>query len=260
MRSEDQTLSFKEEGTYRIYAVDMAGNTSSITMFVIDRTAPNYNLTGVLNKGVTDTSVRLVTEENALIVVNASYNIPTLYNFEEDGYYQIVIRDLAGNTVNLQFVINKTKNILVNNKTITFITQHNAIKTIMITGTTYPRNSGILLAMPKLEGGFEYVSGKLFSESEYQLLMSGGTLEIGVSETDDTYMFVGFVVASEELNKFGSQTVEGDQEEEDGLGYSAAIIVVIAALVGGFLFFIKRRRKVEEEEDVEEEIIYEDYD
>lgn len=258
-RSSEQTLSFTEEGTYRIYAVDMAGNTSSITMFVIDRTAPNYNLTGVLNKGVTDSSVRLVAEENSLIVVNSAYNIPTLYNFETDGYYQVVIRDLAGNTVNLQFVINKSKSIIVNNKTISFITQHNAIKTIVINGTTYPRNSGILLAMPKLEGGFEYVNGKLFSEEEYQLLMSGQDLKIPVSETDDTYMFVGFVVLSEELNKFGSQTVDGDDEEDESGIYAAVVFVILAAIAGGFMFFIKRRKRVEDEE-VEEEIIYDDYE
>lgn len=264
VRSEEQTLSFTEEGTYRIYAVDMADNVSSVVMFVIDRTAPNYNLTGVLNKGVTDTNVRLVTEENATIVVNASYAIPTLYTFENDGYYQVVIRDLAGNSVNLQFVINKTKTITVNGKLITIISQHDAISKMSITGRGYNRNSGIMLTMPQLAGGFSYVNGKLLSESEYQLLMSGGTLEIAVSETDDTYMFVGFVVSSEELNKFGSQTVDGDKDDEDdggaAAGYSAALIIALIALGGGIFFFVKRRRRREEEEEIEEETIYEDYD
>lgn len=262
-RSEEQTLSFTEEGTYRIYAVDMADNVSSVVMFVIDRTAPNYSLTGVLNKGVTDTNVRLVTEENATVVVNASYTIPTLYTFENDGYYQIVIRDLAGNSVNLQFVINKTKTIMVNGKLVTIISQHDAISKMSITGRSYNRNSGIMLTMPQLAGGFTYVNGKLFSESEYQLLLSGGTLEIPVSETNDTFMFVGFVVASEELNKFGSQTVDGDKEDDEGgaaAGYSAAIIILALALGGGIFFFVKRRRRQEEEEEIEEETIYEDYD
>ena len=232
-------------------------------MFVIDRTAPNYSLTGVLNKGVTNTNVRLVTEENATLVVNATYTIPTLYTFENDGYYQIVIRDLAGNSVNLQFVINKTKTIVVNGKMVTIVSQHDAISKMSITGRDYSRNSGVMLTMPLLSGGFSYVNGKLFSESEYQLLLSGGTLEIPVSATDDTFMFVGFVVASEELNKFGSQTVDGDKDDDEGVaaaGYSAALIIGILALGGGTLFFVKRRRRHEEEEEIEEETIYDDYD
>ena len=258
-RSEEQTLNFTIEGTYRIYAVDMADNVSAITMFVIDRTAPNYNLTGVVNKGITNTDVHLITEENATVAVNASQNIPTLYTFTQDGYYQVVIRDLAGNTTVLQFVINKTNTIIVNEKLITIISQHNAIDKISITGKNYDRNSGILLVMPQIEGGFKYVSGKLFSESEYQTLISGGTLELPVSGTDDTYMFAAFVVPAEELNKFGSQTVDGDEDEDSIFGYMSAAIFVIALIAFMFIFFLKRRRKQEEEEESEEETIYEDY-
>ena len=259
VRSEEQTLSFTAEGTYRIYAVDMADNVSTVVMFVIDRTAPNYNLTGVLNKGITNTDVSLITEENAIVAVNASYNIPTLYTFTDQGYYQVVIRDLAGNTVTLQFVINRSNTVVVNQKTIGIISQHNAIGKVSISGKSYARDNGLMIAMPLLEGGFKYVSGKLFSESEYQTLLSGGVVEITVSETDDTYMFVGFVVSSDELNKFGSQTVDGDGDDDSAIGYGAAAFFALLLILLLFIFFLKRRRKQEEEEETEEETIYEDY-
>jgi len=257
VRTEEQTVKFDKEGTYRIYAVDMADNVSGVTMFVVDRTPPNYSLTGAINKGVTNTDVRLITEENAIVAVNNSYNIPTLYNFIEDGYYNVTIRDLAGNTVALQFVINKAKQVMVDGKLISIISQHNAIDKVSITGNGYARNNGVMIVMPLVDGGFKYVSGKLFSETEYQTLLSGGTIEIKVAGSDDTYMFVGFVVTSEELNKFGSQTVEGDDDDEGVLAYGIAAIVVIGIMLLFFVFFLKRRKKQEEEEEVEE-IIYDD--
>ncbi len=257
VRTDEQVLSFSHEGTYRVYAVDMADNVSSVVMFVVDRTAPNFSLTGVINKGITNTDVNLITEENATIAVNSKYNIPTLYTFTNDGYYQVVIRDLAGNTVNLQFVINKTRSVIINEKLVNIISQHNAIDKVSISGTSYSRNNGILIAMPLIDGGFQYVSGKLFSESEYQTLISGGIVEIKVAGTDDTYMFVGFVVEAEELNKFGSQTVDGDESEDGGLGYAAIAFLIFALVAFFFVIFLKRRKKEEEEEE-EEEIIYED--
>jgi hypothetical protein len=261
IKVEEQTLAFTAEGTYRIYAVDMADNVSEVVLFVIDRTAPNYSLTGTINKGITNTDVNLITEENATVAVNASYNIPTLYTFIDDGYYQVVIRDLAGNTANIQFVINKGKQILVNDKIITIISQHNAIDKVSISGKNYSRSNGILIAMPLIDGGFKYVSSKLFSESEYQTLMSGGVVEIKVGASDDTYMFAGFVVSSDELNKFGSQTVEGDSSDDDDskIGYIALVLLVLALVLFLFIFFLKRRRKQEEEDEETEETIYEDY-
>lgn len=257
--STDQALSFTAEGVYRIYAVDLADNTSIMYMFVIDRTAPEYTLIGVENKGVTDSDVRLIAEEGTIVAVNATENIPTLYTFMQEGYYQVVIRDLAGNTVHLQFVINKELDVIVDNKLVHIISQHNAIDKVNITGKSYSRNSGVMIVMPLLEGGFKYVSGKLFSESEYQILMSGGTVEIAVAGTDDTYMFVGFVVASEELNKFGSQTVDGDDNDDSMVGYVGGALFFIFLIIFFLVLFLKRRRRQEEDEEVEEETIYDDY-
>ena len=257
VRSEEQRLLFTREGTYRIYAVDMAGNTSSVILFHIDKTPPTYSLSGVINKGITNTDVILTAEEGTSVIVNAHYNIPTLYTFRDDGYYQVAIRDLAGNTVNLQFVINKTLRVTVNDKIISILSQHNAIDKVSINGTRYPRNSGYMIVKPLLEGGFEYVSGKLFSEAEYQKLLAGETLEFGVSSTDDTYMFVGFVVTADELNKFETQTV--DEEDDDNfLTYLGIAAFIFGLFFFFFIFFIKKRKK-EEEEDEEEETIVDDY-
>ncbi len=253
---DKESVKFDLEGIYHIYAVDRAENVSKETTFVIDRTSPIYSLTGVLNKGITDTNVGLVTEENAIVAVNSQYNIPTLYNFTQEGYYQVVIRDLAGNAERVQFVINKSKNIIVSEKLVSILSQHNAIDKISIAGSHYPRNSGVLIAKPLLEGGYEYVSGKLFSESEYQALQSGRTVELKVSSTDDTYMLVAFVVEADELNKFGSQTVEGDDPENDDgeFVYSAMFFVALALVIFLFIFFLKRRKKQEEEDEEEETI------
>lgn len=253
---DKESLQFDLEGIYHIYAVDRAENVSDETVFVIDRTPPAYSLTGVLNKGITDTNVGLVTEENAIVAVNAQYNIPTLYNFTQEGYYQVIIRDLAGNAERIQFVINKSKNIIVSEKLISILSQHNAINKVSIAGSHYPRNSGILIAKPLLTGGYEYVSGKLFSESEYQALLSGRTVELKVSGTDDTHMFVAFVVNADELNKFGSQTVDGDNPENDDgeFIYIAMFLIAIALVIFLFIFFLKRRKKQEEDDEEEETI------
>ena len=155
----------------------------------------------------------------------------------------------------LQFVINKTKKVTVNNKIIEIISQHDANNKMSITGTTYPRNSGYMLVKPLAEGGFEYVSGKLFSETEYQKLIAGETIEFNVAPTDDTYMYAGFVVSSEELNKFGTQTVDGDEDDNGGMLYIALVLLLFLLIGFFFMFFLKRRRREEEEEENEETII-----
>lgn len=255
VRIEEQNVSLTVEGTYRIYAVDMADNVSTVVMFVIDRTPPQYTLTGVLNKGITDTDVQLIVEEGADVVVNSTYNIPTLYTFTNDGYYQVSIRDLANNTVVLQFVINKGKTITVNDKIIRIFSQHNAIDKVSISGTTYPRNSGLLIVSPLIEGGFKYISGKLFSEADYQKLLRGETIEFGVGPTDDTFMYAAFVVDEDELNKFGTQIVDGENEGGGNWLYIFLFIFILCLLLFLFIFFLKRRKEEEEEEEDDETII-----
>ena len=206
--------------------------------------------------------VNLIVEENTTIVVNSLYNIENNHTFENDGYYQVTIRDLAGNVVNIQFVINKGNTVMVDEKNIGILGQYNAINKLLVSGS-YPRNSGYMIAKPLLDGTFEYVSGKLFSEAEYQTLLSGETLEYKVSPTDDTYMFVAFIAPSDELNKFGSQTVDGDkddgEEEDEDNSLYVLLFFAVTLIGGGFMwFFIKRRRREEEDEDVDE-IIEDDY-
>ena len=255
IRVEEQTVNFVNEGRYRIYAVDMADNVSEVVSFVIDRTPPIYDLVGVINKGVTNTDVSLTVELEATIIVNSTYNIPNTYTFTEEGYYQVAIRDLAGNTVNLQFVINKDYTVVVNKTIITIITQHNAINKFTINGTNYPRNSGYLVAMPNIDGTFTYINSKLFSETEYQKLMNGESLEYGVSGSDDTYMFVAFVANSDELNKFGQKTVEDDEENNNAIAYIGAFIFIIAIILFFFIIFLKRRKKQQDEVEEKETTI-----
>lgn len=257
IRVEEQKVSLTKEGVYRIYAVDMADNSSNIVTFVIDRTPPIYELNGVLNKGITDTDVILTTEAEVSVVVNSLYNIPTVYTFTNDQYYQVTLRDLAGNTVNLQFVINKSTRVAVSNKIISIYSQHDAIDKIRISGN-YPRNSGYMIVKPDIDGGFIYVSGKLFSEDEYQKLTRGETIEFNAPYSDDTYMYAAFVVSADELNKFETQVVDDEDDKDNILGYIGAIAFIIGLFVFFFILFIKRRKK-QVDEETQDETIIDDY-
>ena len=64
-------------------------------------------------------------------------------------------------------------------------------------------------------------------------------------------MFVAFVVNADELNKFGSQTVDGDSPDNDdgGFAYIAMLLVALALVIFLFIFFLKRRKKQEEEDE-----------
>lgn len=255
VRVEEQMFELTREGKYKLYAVDMADNVSEEISFVIDRTMPVFDLNGVINKGITNTDVSLSVELETTIVVNSTYNIPNNYVFTEEGYYQVAIRDLAGNTVNLQFVINKDYSVIINKTIITIITQHDAIDKFTINGTGYPRNSGYLIAIPNVDGTFTYVNSKLFSEIEYQKLMNGETLEYSVGSSDDTFMYVAFVANSDELNKFGQTIVDDKEEKDNTITYVGALVFVIGIITFFFILFLKRRKKQQDEIEEKETTI-----
>lgn len=253
-----ETLLFESEGQYWVYAVDKAGNVGNPISFVIDTTPPSYALSGVLNGGITNTDVTLQTENDVTVSVNNKY-IPTNYTFNENGYYQVTIRDIAGNDVFLQFVINKNPTVTISNQSVTFISQNNAIDKFEVRpDSTYPKGVGFIYAKPLLEGGFEYISGKLFSDEEYNKLINGESLTFEVPSKDEDEMIVAFVVTLDELNKFTTQTVEGD--DDSAIIYTIAAIAIGGLFGGAFYFFVvvKRRKEEEEEEDVtiEDEDVY----
>ena len=254
-----QEITFTVEGQYSVYATDMAGNVSETITFVIDKTPPEYALVGVDNKGITSRDVSLVTENDVVVSVNGEY-IATNYTFTNNGYYKVTIRDKAGNDVFLQFVINKKSTVTIGKENVTFLSQHNAIDKFVAPGSSsYPRGTGFIFAKPMLDGTFEYISGTLFSDEEYSKLISGESISYNVPAVDEEEMVVAFIVTLDELNKFTTQTVEGD--DGSALVYSFAAIG-IAALGGAMFYFfvvVKRRKEEEEEIDDEEEIIDDEY-
>lgn len=252
----DQSIVFETEGQYWVYVTDMAGNVSGVKSFVIDKTPPSYSLEGVLNKGITNTDVHLVSEEGVTVSVNNQY-IPTTYTFTENGYYKVTIRDIAGNDVFLQFVINKNPTVTINNTSVTFISQNNAIdEFVAIASKSYPKGSGFIYAKPLLDGTFQYIKGTLFSDEEYSKLISGEDLTFDVPSVSEDEMVVSFVVTLDELNKFTTQTVEGD---DDSAIMYAIIAIAVAGLIGSmFYFFIIIKRKKDEEEEEDEVTIEED--
>jgi len=255
---DGQRVLFDTEGEYVVYATDMAGNTtqSRPIRFIIDLTPPEYSLEGVLNGGITNTDVTLVTEPEAIVSVNNQY-ISTSHIFSENGYYRVTIRDKAGNDVYLQFVINKDPVVKINNKDVEFISQNNAIGEFVFKASpSYPKGVGFIYAKPLLEGGFEYISGTLLSDEEYKKLIGGEDLTFAVPSVSSEEMVVAFVVNLDELNKFVTQTVEGDG---DSAIYYTFVAIGGIGLVGGmFYFFIVVKRKKDEEEEEVEEIIDED--
>lgn len=251
----EQRLKLEVEGKYWVYAVDMAGNIGQTISFVVDTTPPIFTLTGVENGGITNTDVTLNTENDVIVSVN-NKDIPTNYTFTENGYYQIVIRDLAGNDVFLQFVINKNPVVKIGNENVTYISQNNAIiKFLAKADANYPKSSGFIYAKPLLEGGFAYVSGTLFSDDEYSKLIGGEDVEFAVPAVGEKEMVVAFIVTLDELNKFTTQTVEGD--DDSAIVYAIVALAVAGLLGGSFYFFVVVKRKKSEEEE-EEEIIEED--
>ena len=250
----EQSLVFETEGQFWVYATDMAGNTSNLLSFVLDMTPPAYSLEGVLNGGITDTDVVLVTENDVIVSVNNIY-IPTNYTFTENGYYKVTIRDIAGNDVFIQFVINKNPVVTIGNETVTFISQNNAIGEFVAKSSNYPKSSGFIYAKPLVNGTFEYISGTLFSDEEYTKLINGEDIIFSIPEVADDEMVVAFVVTLEELNKFTTQTVEGD---DDSAIVYALIAVALAGGIGGFFYFFVIVKRKKEEEEEEEEIIEEE--
>ena len=249
------SMNFTNEGEYWVYATDMAGNTGKLVQFIIDKTPPEFALVGVENGGITDTNVTLITENDVVVSVNGEY-ISTTSTFTNNGYYKVTLRDKAGNDVFVQFVINNKKSVTISDKHVTFISQNNAINEFTAPAKAdYPRGVGFIYAKPLLDGTFEYISGTLFSDEEYSQLTSGTSLTFDVPKLNDEEMAVAFIVTLDELNKFTTQTVEGD----DGSTITYAIVAIIIAAFGGgaFYFFVVVKRKKEEEE-VEEEIVEED--
>ena len=255
---EIQTVTFTNEGKYSVYATDMAGNISETIIFIVDKTPPEYALVGVDNKGITTSSVNLVTENDVVVSVNGEY-IATNHTFTDNGYYKVTIRDKAGNDVYLQFVINQNNYVMIGANKVTFISQLNAIDKLVVPGdSSYPRGAGFIFAKPRLDGTFEYISGTLFSDEEYSKLVSGESITYAVPDVGEENMVAAFVVTLDELNKFTTQTVEGDDN-------SAVIYTFIAlgiALLGGasfYIFVVAKRKKEEVEETEEEEIIDDEY-
>ena len=68
-------------------------------------------------------------------------------------------------------------------------------------------------------------------------------------------MYVGFIVGLDELNKFGTQTVDGDKDDKGPWLYIALILVLLLLIGFFFTYFLKRRKRQEDEEDAEETII-----
>ena len=98
----------------------------------------------------------------------------------------------------------------------------------------------------------------MFSDEEYNKLINGEDVAFNVPGVADDEMVVAFIVTLDELNKFTTQTVEGD---DDSAIIYAVIAIAVAAIIGGFFYFfvvVKRKRDDEEEEEeiIEEDLYY----
>ena len=124
-----------EEGTYRLVATDMAGNTTSIYV-AIDRTNPAIE--GDVDGKHYNTDVHVIVSDKFLKAINVG---DTIYNsfgnakqngeywekelfFLDEGVYTIVAKDKVGNETRVTFTIDKTAPVITlnGNKSVTLET------------------------------------------------------------------------------------------------------------------------------------------
>ena len=237
---------------YRIY--DKAGNEAIIPTFIIlDMQAPEFLLEGVENGGITDTDVSIESLDHSATMSANGTKIGNPHTFTDNGYYQIEIKDRAGNSIKLEFVINKAAFVKIDNEDVNFISQNNAIggKLIVEADATYPLNSGYIVAKVSSLGELEYLKGVAFTDDEYHKLISGEDVEFSIIQ-GQTSILVAFVVSENDLNKF---IIDDSQEEIDtdiAMELDYKFIAVIAAVFISFVFFVavisKSRKQAKERE------------
>ena len=95
------------EGKHTIVLTDIAGNSTTYT-FEIDLTAPILTLSGVINEGITNSSVKIFWEESNLNVTLNSKKIDNNTTISTNGSYTVILTDRAGNSSSYFFIIDKT--------------------------------------------------------------------------------------------------------------------------------------------------------
>lgn len=123
INKHEATFTLTEEGSYTLTAFDKAGHGNTIS-FVIDKTSPvitlkKYNAEGentVVAPGVHDYSLlATINDENidTIKLNDSDYVSGTLIS--EEGTYELIATDKAGNSTVINFVIDKTEPIVVIN-------------------------------------------------------------------------------------------------------------------------------------------------
>ncbi|WP_052343677.1 S-layer homology domain-containing protein [Bacillus massiliigorillae] len=98
----------EKEGTYQLIVTDAAGNKTTMS-FEIDKTAPE--VTGVTNQGVYETTVTIGFNEG-----EATLNGELIQNgteLKQEGQYQLIVTDFAGNQTVVNFTIKKKESIVI---------------------------------------------------------------------------------------------------------------------------------------------------
>lgn len=96
-----------EEGTYQLIVTDRAGNVSTVS-FVIDKTPPTVS--NVLQNGQYNEDVNVTFNKGTATLNGKSYTSGT--NISEEGTYELVVTDQAGNVSTVNFTIDKTSPII----------------------------------------------------------------------------------------------------------------------------------------------------
>lgn len=91
------------DGTYTFVLTDTAGNSSSIH-FIIDRSVPHITISGIDSKGNTNQPVTLSWNEDYIVLLNG-IAIESGTKVTEDGVYEVIVENLAGNTDTYSFEI-----------------------------------------------------------------------------------------------------------------------------------------------------------
>lgn len=130
--TKQSTYTFTSEGKYQVKAIDGADNSTQEYSFIIDKTAPKIELSGVVNGGFTNTTVKATwgtqiggagaqrvdaTDKLTILYARSTgAEFPTSATetytsgrvISEEGNYLITITDTAGNKNSYTFTIDKT--------------------------------------------------------------------------------------------------------------------------------------------------------
>ena len=217
---------FTDDGEYTITIENFDGY-KAVYCFTIDTAAPELKIEGASNKEAVRTDVAVFfTEQNLITELFKNDESIGVYNsgdvLSSDGQYKLVVSDLAGNTSNVEFTIDKTVDFAINvndnglsnsviananeNVTVKLTKNGEEIEYILVSAITEPADY-VLEVIDKL-GNYEKISFTIVEP----------TVKALIHNFDDVKDFVGVTVNGEDKRlNYGTLELTEDGTYEVGV-------------------------------------------